>query len=96
VDLEYDGGTHYVHIWQTNAAPEHLGDKDPVSLGEPMPGTEWGANPLPAGQVGRPGVVEYSARLPDGRTASIDSDLDTDTMKRVLDSLQLRGPQDGA
>ncbi len=93
VDVYYQGPSHYLHIWQTNASPEHLGDKDPVRMGEPIAGTVWGANPLPAAQIGRAGVVEYSARLADGRTASVDSDLDADTMKPVLESLYLRGTE---
>lgn len=96
VDVSYQGPSHYLHIWQTNASPEHLGDKDPVPMGQPIAGTVWGANPLPAAQIGRAGVVEYSARLADGRTASIDSDLDADTMKRVLEMLYLRGTRAGS
>jgi hypothetical protein len=34
-------------------------------------------------------VVEYAARLDDGRTVTIDTDLDVDTMRRVLESLLL-------
>jgi hypothetical protein len=89
VDLRYEGGGHYVHVWQTRASPEELGDKDPVANGSPLAGTQWNANPLPSEQVGRTGVVEYSTRLADGRTVSIDGDLDAGTMRRVLDSMYL-------
>jgi len=37
-------------------------------------------------------VIEFSTRLEDGRTVTVDSDLDEDTMGRVLESLYL---QDG-
>jgi hypothetical protein len=92
VDLDYDGVTHYLHIWQSHATPDQLGEIDPLPKGEPIEGTEWNANPLPAAQVGRPGVIEFSTRLEDGRTVTVDSDLDEDTMGRVLESLYL---QDG-
>ena len=92
VDLGYDGVTHYLHIWQSHATPDQLGEIDPLPKGEPIEGTEWNANPLPAAQVGRPGVIEFSTRLEDGRTVTVDSDLDEDTMGRVLESLYL---QDG-
>jgi hypothetical protein len=85
VDLRYEGGGHYVHVWQTRTPPEQLGQKDPVAKGSPLAGTQWTANPLPSGQVG----VEYSRRLEDGRTVSIDSDLDESTMRHVLDSMYL-------
>ena len=91
VDLVYehpDG--HFVHIFQTHASPEDLGGQDPVALGEPIPSSDWNANALSAAQTGRAGVVEFSTRLDDGRTVSIDSDLDRATMLRVLDSLILR------
>ncbi|HET8776237.1 MAG TPA: hypothetical protein VFN76_01125 [Candidatus Limnocylindria bacterium] len=91
VDLFYqhaDGAS--VHIWQTLVSAAELGDKDPVALSEPIPSTDWNANPLPAGQVGRPGVVEFSTRLDDGRTVSIDSDLGRDIMLRILESLVMR------
>lgn len=90
VDLAYDGVTNYLHIWQSYASPDELGESDPVPKGEPIEGTEWNANPLPVAQVGRPGVVEFSTRLEDGRTVTIDSDLDDNTMRRVLESLHLR------
>jgi hypothetical protein len=92
VDLRYEAGPHYLHIWQTDASPEQLGEKDPVAKAEPMPGTQWNRHPLSAEQVGRDGVVEYSRRLDDGRTVSIDSDLDQDTMRHVLDSVYLHIP----
>jgi hypothetical protein len=90
-DLVYerpDG--RYVHIWQTHVSSDDLGDQDPVALGEPISGRDWNANALSLAQVGRPGVVEFSARLDDGRTVSIDSDLERATILRVLDSLSLR------
>lgn len=90
VDLVYEGSGHYVHVWQTHVSPEELGDQDPVLLGEPIPSTGWRANPLPAAQVGRAGVVEFSTRLDDGRTVSIDSDLERTMMLRILDALVLR------
>jgi hypothetical protein len=89
VDLRYEGGGHYVHVWQTRASPEELGDKDPVAKGSRLAGTQWNANPLPVEQIGHDGVVEYSTRLQDGRTATVDSDLDADTIRHVLDSMYL-------
>lgn len=49
-----------------------------------------------AEQVGRDGVVEYSARLPDGGTVTVDSNLDDAVMKRVLDSLYVRVVSEGS
>jgi len=99
VDLDYSDGTSYVHIWQTHLSPDQLGGSDPFPLGVPVGiggEVEWHANALSAAQVFREGVVEYSARLPDGRTVSVDSDLDADVMRRVLESLLLRAaPTDG-
>ncbi|HJP72551.1 MAG TPA: hypothetical protein VJ975_12610, partial [Candidatus Limnocylindria bacterium] len=95
VDLFYqraDGRS--VHVWQTHVSAEELGDQDPVAFGEPIPSTNWNANALPAAQVGRPGVVEFSTRLDDGRTVSIDSDLGRDTILRVLESLVMRSGSD--
>jgi hypothetical protein len=92
VDLRYEADVQYLHIWQTRASPKELGQKDPVAGGEPFPGTQWNRHPLPPEQVGRDGIVEYSRRLDDGRTVSIDSDLDQDTMRHVLDSVYLHGP----
>lgn len=96
VDLRYEADGHYLHVWQTHASPEALGQKDPVAKGEPMPGTRWNSYPLPAEQAGGDGVVEYSARLDDERTVSIDSDLDQDTMRHVLDSVYLHGPAESS
>jgi hypothetical protein len=90
VDLAYEGAGRYLHIWQTHVSPDQLGESDPVPKGEPLEGTGWNANPLPAQQVGRAGVVEYSARLADGRTVSVDSDLEASVIERVLASLYLR------
>lgn len=90
VDLAYDGAGRYLHMWQTHISPDQLGESDPVAKGEPLRGTEWNANPLPAAQVGRAGVVEYSARLADGRTVTVDSDLDPRVIERVLAALYLR------
>jgi hypothetical protein len=90
VDLAYEGAGRSLHIWQTHISPDQLGESDPVPKGEPLEGTEWNANPLPAAQVGRAGVVEYSARLADGRTVSVDSDLEASAIERVLASLYLR------
>jgi hypothetical protein len=92
VDLRYEADGHYIHVWQTRASPEQLGEKDPVAKGKPLRGTQWNTDTVPAEQVGRDGVVEYSTRLPDARTVSIDSDLDQDTMRHVLDSVYLHGP----
>jgi len=91
VDLAYDGPGGTLHIWQTQVSAEELGANDPVRLGQPMEGSAWNANPLPAARVGRAGVVEYSTRLEDGRTVSVDSDLDEETIRRVLESMVLRG-----
>jgi hypothetical protein len=55
-----------------------------------MPSSDWSANPLSEAQVGRAGVVEYSSRLDDGRTVTVDTDLDRGTSLRVLESLILR------
>lgn len=93
VDMNYGDGTNYLHIWQTQVSPDELGETDPVPLGDPIAiggDVEWHANPLPGAQGGRGGIVEFSARLPDGRTVSVDGDLDADVMKRVLESLYLR------
>ncbi len=90
VDLFYEGGTNYLHVWQSHVSPDDLGAVDPVRNGAPLEGTDWNANPLPEAQVGRPGVVDYSTRLDDGRTVTVDSDLDVETMRRVLDLLYLR------
>ena len=93
VDLNYDDGSNYVHIWQTHLSADQLGETDPFPLGDPIAiggDVEWHANALPAEQAGRKGVMEFSARLPDGRTVSVDSDLDADVMERVLESLYLR------
>ena len=93
VDLFYKGAEHGLHIWQTAMSPDELGAEDPLPLGEPLAGTDWNANELSAAQVGSEGVVEYSTRLEDGRTVTIDSDLDEATMRRVLEALHLRGPE---
>jgi hypothetical protein len=90
VDLNYSDGTRYLHVWQTNLAPAELGAADPVVLGQPMTGLAWGRYSLPASQAGRPGVIDYSSRLADGRTVSIDTDLDDATMRRVLASVVIR------
>ena len=90
VDLAYESGTNYLHVWQSHVSPEDLGARDPVRNGAPLEGTDWNANPLPEAQVGRPGVVEFSTRLEDGRTVTVDSGLDIETMRRVLESLYLR------
>jgi hypothetical protein len=92
VDLRYESDGHYLHVWQTRVPEEQLGGKDPVANGSPLAGTQWNANPLPSEQVGRTGVIEYSTRLADGRTVSIDGDLDAVTMRRVLDSMYLHPP----
>ena len=96
VDLFYGGPEHALHIWQTGIPPGELGAEDPVPKGQPLAGTDWNVNRLPAAQVGREGVVEYSTRLGDGRTVTVDSDLDDDTMRRVLESLYFRGTGDTA
>ncbi len=90
VDLFYVGPSHQLHIWQTRISPAELGAQDPVPMGQPLQDTGWNANPLPAAQVGGDGVVEFSTRLEDGRTITLDSDLDEGTMRRVLDSLYFR------
>jgi hypothetical protein len=91
VDLFYEHADgHSVHIWQTRVSPEDLGAEDPVALAEPMPSSDWSVNPLSEAQVGRAGVVEYSSRLDDGRTVTVDTDLDRGTSLRVLESLILR------
>lgn len=41
VDLDYDGVTHYLHIWQSHATPDQLGEIDPLPKGEPIEGTEY-------------------------------------------------------
>ncbi len=92
-DLWYDGGDLYLHMWQTYLRPSELGSEDPVALGEPTSigdDIEWRANPLAHRQIGRAGVVEYSARLPDGRTVSIDTDVSGDDIERLLNSLCVR------
>jgi hypothetical protein len=91
VDLFYEHADgHSVRIWQTRVSPEELGAEDPIALAEPMPSSDWSANPLSEAQVGRAGVVEYSSRLDDGRTVTVDTDLDRGTSLRVLESLILR------
>lgn len=90
VDLWYRGTEEYLHVWQTSMPAEELGDTDPVRLGEPIPSMDWRANPLAVAQVGRPGVVEYSTRLDDGRTVTVDTDLDRATVFRILEALGLR------
>ena len=90
VDLFYVGPSHQLHIWQTRISPAELGAQDPVPKGQPLDGTDWNANPLPAAQVGSDGVVEFSTRLEDGRTITVDSDLDEGTMRRILESLYSR------
>ena len=88
VDLNYASADHELHIWQTHLSPNELGESDPVPRGRPLEGTEWSANRLPAAQVGQDGVVEYAIRLDDGRTVTVDSDMDEETMRRVLESLR--------
>lgn len=89
VDLNYASADHELHIWQTHLSPNELGESDPVPKGRPLEGTEWSANRLPAAQVGHDGVVEYAIRLDDGRTVTVDSDMDEETMRRVLESLYI-------
>ena len=91
VDLAYEAANgQYVHIFQTHFPAGQAGAQDPLALGEPIPGTAWNRRVVPAGQVGRPGVVEFSTRLDDGRTVLVDSDLDQETMLRILGSLVVR------
>ncbi len=91
-DLWYGGGDHYLHIWQVHRQPAELGSDDPVTQGNPRSTEtdEWRVRPLSAAQVGESGIVEYSSRWADGRTLSIDSDLDADVMERVLGSICVR------
>ena len=89
VDLAYEADTGYVHMWQGDVSPGSSGT-DPLRNGVPLEGTDWIVNPLPERMTGRPGVVEFSTRLEDGRSVIVDSDLDIDTMRRVLESLYLR------
>jgi hypothetical protein len=96
-DLYYDDGAHYLHMWQAHRDPADLGDSDSVALGEPIEiggNLEWRANPRVGAQVGRPGVVEYSTRWADGRTISVDSDLEAELMMRVLESIAVGQPID--
>lgn len=96
VDSVYDDGNNYVHIWQTHMTADELGDSDPVPKGGRIEGSDWRANPLPAAQVGREGVVEFSTRMPDGRTVTVDSDLPDDVVQRVLEALRVRAASGGA
>lgn len=94
VDLQYGDGTNYLHIWQTTMSPEKLGTKDPVKGGETIAigDIEWTADDLFVFN-GVANGVQFSARLTDGRTVSIDSDLDVETMRAVIESLYLRPPR---
>lgn len=90
-DLYYTGNEKYLHIWQTHRDPSELGSDDPVAQGDPLPlagDVEWRARSV--APLGRSGVAEYSARLPDGRTVSIDSDLGRADVERILESVCVR------
>ncbi|MCC6618165.1 MAG: hypothetical protein IT341_03890 [Chloroflexi bacterium] len=90
-DLYYTGNENYLHIWQTHRDPSELGSDDPVVQGDPLPlagDIEWRARSL--APLGRSGVAEYSARLPDGRTVSIDSNLGRADVERILESVCVR------
>lgn len=95
--LTYIDGTHQVRVWQTTADMEETPEIDPVREGEPVEvaGITWRVHRLPADQVGALNVVQYSARMPDGRTVSVDSDLAPDAMERILASLAVRDSGDG-
>jgi hypothetical protein len=83
-DLYFQGGPSSLHVWQTLRSREELGTDDPVALGSPgaiSTEVQWHSNSLSSA------VVEYSARLPDGRTISVDSDLAAETMELVLQNL---------
>jgi hypothetical protein len=95
IDLSYQGLDHSLHIWQTYLPPDQLAMLGPMPEGQPLDSSEWSIEPLRAAQVGRAGVVVARARLDDGRTVSIDSDLAPETMQRVLDSLYLRVAEGG-
>jgi hypothetical protein len=96
VDLAYQGPTGSLHIWQTALSPDELADKDPLAMGDPIPESEWNANPIPPAQTGRElPVVEYSRRLDDGRTVTVDSDLPDDVMRQVLEALVIRTDEAG-
>ena len=91
MDLYYGvGDTDYVHVSQSHLPIEELAVNHPVATGDPtsVGGVTWRANALPAAQTGREHVVMFSARMPDGRTVSIDSNLGADEMKHVLQSLR--------
>jgi hypothetical protein len=92
VDLAYDDGTRYVHIWQTNMSAEQLGAKDPMRVGEPVDvgGIIWQRASLEPRNPGRQTYI-FNRRLPDGRTVSLDGDLELEAMHRVLESLGVRG-----
>jgi hypothetical protein len=92
VDLQYGNESNYVHIWQTTMSPEQLGPKDPVNGGESVAigDIQWTSDDLSAN--GFAGAMVFSARLTHGRTVSIDSDLDVETLHAVIESVYLRPP----
>jgi hypothetical protein len=87
VDLTYEGAAHYLHIWQTSS--DDLA-KDPLAQDRPAGDAEWSQEPLAQAQIGRADVVEFSARLEDGRTITVDSDLDPESIHQVLRSLLVK------
>jgi hypothetical protein len=94
VDLVYQGDATYLHIWQARIDAEDFGADDPVALGGPLEGLDWNIYRLPVANAGRPGVTQYSRRLDDGRTVTIDTDLDDASMRRVLEGLVFRAAAD--
>lgn len=97
-DLNFHDGEHHVHIWQAFRGPGELGPKEPFDYGDRSPigdTVEWNATSL-EDQLETPGLVEYRGRMPDGRTVTVDSTLDAETMERVLQSLYVRAPAEAA
>jgi hypothetical protein len=91
VDLQYRSEVNHLHIWQTTVAPEELGAEDPVKGGGEtvaIDDREWTTHDRSAN--GFANAMQFSARLTDGRTVSIDSDLDPETMRGIIESLYLR------
>lgn len=96
-DLHYHDGEHHLHIWQAFRGPGALGPKEPFDYGDRSPigdAVEWHATSL-EDQLQTDGLVEYRGRMPDGRTVTVDSTLDAETMERILQSLYVRAPEDG-
>jgi hypothetical protein len=88
-DLRYEGDEHYVQIFQAHRGPAELGPKEPFDYGDRSPigdEVEWHAGSLAID----PEATEYSARMPDGRSVSVASNLDPATIQRILDSLYVR------